>query len=171
MKDVTSGNFGVVIAFWLPGFLFLWGLSFSLPEVHAWLENSAARESVSGFLYATMASLAVGMLVSAVRWMIVDHFLICVTGLKRPKLDFSKLKDKDAFAAFQGVVENHYRYYQYYANTFVAVGAAFGFHLVSGRERPSVLISGAVLGVCVSLILAARNALKLYFERSKDLAT
>ena len=32
MKDITDKNFGVIIAFLLPGFLFLWGLSFSVDE-------------------------------------------------------------------------------------------------------------------------------------------
>jgi hypothetical protein len=29
MKDVTDKNFGVIIAFLLPGFLLLWGLTYS----------------------------------------------------------------------------------------------------------------------------------------------
>jgi hypothetical protein len=38
-----------------------------------------------------------------------------------PFIDFSKLSDKNVYAAFSGVNENHYRYYQYYANSLVAL--------------------------------------------------
>jgi hypothetical protein len=33
MKDINDKNFGVIIAFWLPGFVLLWGLSHSLPDI------------------------------------------------------------------------------------------------------------------------------------------
>ena len=94
MKEITDKNFGVIIAFWLPGFILLWGLSFSSAEIAGWLKNSN-NPSVGGFLYATLASLALGLLISAVRWLIVDHFLIYITGVPRLDFDFSKLRDKE----------------------------------------------------------------------------
>jgi hypothetical protein len=69
MKDVTAKNFGVVIAFLLPGFILLWGLSFSSDLVSTWLaKSSSGSASVGGFLYSTIASLALGLIVSAARW-------------------------------------------------------------------------------------------------------
>jgi hypothetical protein len=32
-SDVIDKNFGVVIAFWLPGFLLLWGLTYSFTDL------------------------------------------------------------------------------------------------------------------------------------------
>src|SRR5438045_3076559 len=96
MKDVTEKNFGVIIAFWLPGFLFLWGLSYASPEVATWLAKSSGSEpTVGGFLYATLASLAVGLLINAVRWLIVQEILIYrITCLRRVNINFGKLKEK-----------------------------------------------------------------------------
>jgi hypothetical protein len=171
MKDITDKNFGVIIAFWLPGFILLWGLSFSVPDVSVWLAKSSANDapSVGGFLYATLASLSLGLMISAVRWLIVDSFLHCTTTL--PMIDFSKLKDKDAFAAFQGIVENHYRYYQYYSNTLIAVISAFAVYLVHGKEKPSWQLWVGVVVLIVILLLASRDSLKKYHERASAIAT
>src|ERR1700730_3466555 len=108
MKDVTEKNFGVIIAFLVPGFLLLWGLSYSSPEIDGWLakSNAANAPTIGGFLYATLTSLALGLLISAFRYLIIDGFLHRVTGLN-PEFDFTKLKDKDALAMFQAAVENH----------------------------------------------------------------
>lgn len=171
VKDVTDKNFGVIIAFWLPGFLLLWGLSYTSDQVAVWLVKSSATDAptVGGFLYAALASLALGLLISAIRWLIIDHFLFWFTCLQRPTLDFSHLKDKDAFAAFNGIVENHYRYYQYYANTLVAIVAAFIFYARSEKGPPTgeMWIIGAVIGL--ALLLAARDCLKNYYVRAKEI--
>src|SRR5438093_13534169 len=95
MKDVTEKNFGVVIAFWLPGFLLLWGLSYSWPEIATWLAKSSTNDAptVGGFLYATLASLAGGLLINAVRWAIVQAILLYgPTGLSRPNINYGKLQ-------------------------------------------------------------------------------
>ena len=158
MKDITDKNFGVVIAFWLPGVILLWGLSYSYPGVSRWLNQASGSESpsVGGFLYLTLASLAVGLIVSAVRWMIVDKFLQCVTGLREPQFDFGKLKDKEAFAVFLGVVENHYRFYQYYSNTLVAVMSAFITYLIiQGPKTISGLVRVAFIVACPALLWAS----------------
>ena|SRR5439155_12813876 len=167
MKDLTDKNFGVVIAFWLPGFLLLWGLSYSSVDVAAWLVKSNATEtpSIGSFLYATVASLALGLLISAVRWAVLDWPLSC--GL--PEIDFSKLKDKDIFAAFNGLVENHYRYYQYYSNTLVSVITAFGVYLAYGGERPKPTIWIAVILISLILLFASRDALQKYCRRAAAL--
>lgn len=142
MKDITNKNFGVIIAFLLPGFLFLWGLSFSFDEVAKWLVVSAKDKAptVGGFLYATLASLAIGLLISAVRWLIIDR-IHSLTGVSEPDITFTNLKDKDRYAAFLGAVDNHYRYYQYYANTLVAILAAFITYLTVGKEKPSITVT------------------------------
>jgi hypothetical protein len=167
VKDITEKNFGVVIAFLLPGFLFLWGLSYSVDEIAIWLAKSSINNTptVGGFLYATLASLALGMLLSAIRWLIVDS-LFSVTGIKTPDLDFGKLKEGDNYSVFLGVVENHYRYYQCYSNTLVAILSALSIHLIFGEEKLSFavcMISGAVV---ITLFFSSRDALKKYNERA-----
>jgi hypothetical protein len=173
MKDISDKNFGVIIAFLIPGFMLLWGLSFSSNTISVWLVKSSATDAptVGGFLYAILASLALGLLISAIRWLLVDHFLYYFTCLKRTEIDFSKLKDKDAFKAFQGVVENHYRYYQYYSNTLVAVGVSFLAYLWKGQNLPSKPVIFGVILACLTLLLASRDCLKNYHERAAKIAS
>ncbi|WP_423886737.1 hypothetical protein [Bradyrhizobium sp.] len=42
-SDVIDKKFGVVIAFWLPGFILLWGLTYSFPELDKLLPRSEAE--------------------------------------------------------------------------------------------------------------------------------
>lgn len=171
MTDITGRNFGVVIAFWLPGFILLWGLSYSSDEISALLGRggNADDPTVGGFLYVTLASLALGMLISAVRWMLVDQFIYRFTGLKYDPVDFSKLKEKDTFAAFSGIIENHYRHYQYYSNTLVAIVAALLTYRISSNGGMPVSMWLALLLIIVALALASRDSLKKYHERTAAL--
>jgi hypothetical protein len=167
MKDVTEKNFGVIIAFLLPGSLLLWGLSYSSAEIAGWLAKSSAANAptIGGFLYATVASLALGLLVSAFRYLIIDNFLRYVTCLRYPDFDFTKLKDEDAYRVFQGALENHYRYYQYYSNTLVALIMAFSLYVMSAREWPRPVVWIVVIATALVLLLASRDSLKKYYER------
>jgi hypothetical protein len=171
MKDVTEKNFGVIIAFWLPGFLLLWGLSYSWPEVATWLAKSSASDAptVGGFLYATLASLAVGLVINAVRWAIVDHFLYWITRLRPGNINYGKLTDKDTLAAFQGAIENNYRYYQYYSNAFVAIVGALAFYVAYAPNRPSRLALAIAIGVALVLLSASRNELNKFNQRAEDI--
>jgi hypothetical protein len=168
-SDVIDKNFGVVIAFWLPGFLLLWGLTYSFPGLATLLPKSTEGEAptIGGFLYVTLASLAIGLIVSAVRWMIIDPFLHHAIGPAEPQPDFGKLRDKDAFVAFQGAVENHYRFYQYYSNTLVSVLAAVITYLVRGRETISWLVWLSLAITCISLFLGSRDCLKKYYSKAE----
>ena len=120
---------------------------------------------MGGFLFATLASLSLGLLISAVRWLLIDH-LLGVTGVRDPGMNFENLKDKDRYAAFIGAVENHYRYYQYYSNTLVAIVCAFLVYLIAGKEKATLGEWAALFFVGVPLLLGARDALKKYFSRA-----
>ena len=170
MKDVSEKNFGLVIAYLLPGFICLWGLSFSSNEIAAWLANSSAGESpsVGGFLYATLASLAIGLVLSALRWLVIDHFHYW-TGIPPPSIDFSELRDADKFAAFQAVVEAHYRHYQYYSNTLVGIIVSFLTYIVRGPDFPSWYTWVAVVAILIALFCGSRDAMRKYFVRAEKI--
>ena len=72
----------------------------------------------------TLALLSLGLLLSGLRWATVDQFLereCWIFGEALPRIDFKELDNKDTLVAFLRIVENHYRYYQYYSNSLVAV--------------------------------------------------
>ena len=73
MRDVTNNNFGLLIAYVLPGLTALWGAAHFSPTLRFWLAASPSElPTVGGFLYVTLGSVAAGMTVSTVRWLIVD---------------------------------------------------------------------------------------------------
>ena len=168
MKDVTEKNFGVVIAFWLPGFLFLWGLSYSVADVGQWFANSRTSDmpTVGGFLYVTLASLACGLVISAFRGTIFDNLLYWLHCLDRPDINYSALRTKDTLVAFQSAIENHYRYYQYYSHSLIAVVAAFVYHLVVEKSIQPLSLSVTIAAVSLVLLFASRNELKRFNERA-----
>jgi hypothetical protein len=87
-------------------------------------------------------------------------------GVKDPGIDFAKLKEKERYEAFSGAVENHYRYYQYYSNTLVAIVAAFIFDIALGGFRPSIPMYLAGGATALVLFFASKDTLTKYFARA-----
>ena len=169
MSEVTEKNFGLIVAYMLPGFVSLWGVSHFSPTVDAWISTSkAGGPSVGGFLYVTLGSLALGMTVSAIRWMVIDtiHHL---TGVRRPACDFANLEER--LQGFLTLVEHHYRYYQHYANTLVACALAYACVAAAGHLNPFEVSVSNVSFVLLEavLFLSSRNALCRYYTRVEGL--
>ncbi len=119
MKQVSSSNFGLLIANVVPGFAALWGASYFSETVRVWLGSSPVNApTVGGFLYVTIASVALGLTVSSVRWLLIDT-IHHRTGIREPEWDFSRLQKN--IAAYRTLVEIHYQYYQFFANGLVAL--------------------------------------------------
>src|SRR5581483_12018904 len=118
-KDASVNDFGLLIAYVLPGFTAIWGLSFLSPSLRQWLGSSQAEAAtLAGFLYATVASIIAGMTVSTIRWLLLDA-LHHRTGIRPPAWDFYQLRD--SAAAFDTLVNIHYKYYQFNANMLVSL--------------------------------------------------
>jgi hypothetical protein len=172
MKDITEKNFGLIIAFLLPGFIFLWGISFSRSLGLSLASPTKDSEpTIAGFFTISLASLAVGMLISAVRFVVVDCFLFRPLLKRSPKIHFSKLRDKDALELFLAVVENHYRYFQYYSNTLVAVVGAFVAYLFWGASRATCGLWIGVLLLFAILLFASYDCLRKYNERAAEIVS
>lgn len=164
MGDLSARNFGLLIAYWIPGFITLAGMATLSPTVAAWLAADLGP-SMGGFLYSTLGSLAAGMTVSAFRWAVIDT-LHQYTGLPRPEWDDSKLAER--LPALEYLVETHYRYYQFYGNSMVAVGFAhaswrispFGGAVLWGWPEAGVIILGLVF------LAGSRDTLRKYYRRA-----
>jgi hypothetical protein len=168
MRELSGRNFGVLIAYLLPGFVSLWAVAMFSPAVDSWLSSTPnAQPTVGGFLYTTLGSLSGGLTVSAVRWAVVDTFHH-TTGLVPPEWDFSKLRNR--LDAFEALVENHYRYYQFYANMLVAVVAVFlaratQLGTVCSTERLQLVL----LMLAGVFLAASRDTLGKYYARASQL--
>lgn len=168
-KGASINDFGLLIAYVLPGFVALWGAAFFFPPLRGWVEGSpASAPSVGGFLFVTLASIAAGLTVSTVRWMAVDS-LHHRTGIPPPPWDFSHLSE--SVAAFDVLIEIHYRYYQFYSNTLVALMVAFiarrfsisPWWLPLGWPDWGILVLGLIF------FLASRDTLRKYYSRTGQL--
>lgn len=130
MGELSARNFGLLIAYLIPGFVTVVAVGGVVPTVHTWLAAAPEEQpTLGGFLYVTLASLAAGMFVSSVRWLLIDT-LHHRTGIRQPGWDFAGLQSN--LAAYSLLVDFHYRYYQFNANTFIAVGLAYGVRLAGG---------------------------------------
>lgn len=161
MGDLSGRNFGLLIAYVIPGFVVLWGFSYPSETIREWLQGSgAAGPSVGGAVFVLIASIACGMAANAVRWVTIDqvhHY----SGLPRPSWDDSRLQEH--LQAFDYLVENHFRYYQFYAAGLVAVLTAYAAWRLSGHADAT---GGAEFGVCALawvFLACSRNALRSYY--------
>jgi hypothetical protein len=168
VKDVTSNNFGVLIAYLVPGATALWGLSSFSPSLRAWFASTPSdAPTISGFLYLTVASLAVGMTVTAIRWACVD-LVHAATGLTAPELDFSQLPGK--VDAYRLLIEIHYVHYQFYSNAFVATGIAWICHRITVQPPCRITwIDPAFVLVEAIFFLTSRDTLRKYHQRTQQL--
>jgi len=165
--DILSRQFGLVIAYLLPGFIALIGVAPFVPMIAGWLR----ADQSGGFgapVYALLAATAAGMVVSCFRWFLVDQVLV-LTGLERPRFNAQALEQNPS--AFNYLIENHYRYFQFYSNTLVAV--IWTYFIYRSHSTSSHLTLGTDAGVmvlCTVLFAGSRDALGKFRMRSQLLA-
>ena len=163
VKDITEKNFGLLIAYVLPGAVALIGISRFSAVVRSWLMSpSDAGPSVGGFLFVTLASVAAGMTASAVRWALIDT-LHHRTGIAKPTWDDSKLPER--LHAFEALVENHYRYYQFYSNSLVAMLFSYATWRPSFAGGPGWSDMGMLL-LSAIFFAVSRDNLRRYYGRA-----
>jgi len=165
MKELSVANFGILIAYVLPGFTALWGVSYFSETVQVWLGSSPGdAPTIGGFLYVTLAAVGAGMTVSTVRWMIVDT-IHALTGLPHPRWDFSRLQDN--VDGYDVLVRIHYHFYQFNANMLVAAAFLFVARCISLGwssffDVPVVL---GFLALEVIFFVGSRDTIRKYYSR------
>jgi len=171
LKDLTSTSFGYVIAFLLPGLICLYGLSFWFKEVPAILQPTSNPESSLGpSLVFLLLALAIGLFVSAGRWLLYEKFL-CKDKCFAPQ-HFQRLRTPDQLTAFKAVVDEHYRYHQFFGGMTLAIVPGFGawvrFHYSSCWRL--ALACAATIALEALLIKAGVDSYCKYIDRANDIA-
>lgn len=160
-EESTLTNFGLVIAYVLPGFTALQGFPLIAPGQSAWGTGGDPNPPLTAFLSGTVMALAAGLTVSAVRWLVIDT-LHHHTGLRLPPRDFSRLDKNIAAYEYFGLI--HYRYYKFYANMVVALVWAYATRDFALGWR------GLLYAPLVALFFfASRDALGKYYDRTARL--
>jgi hypothetical protein len=160
-----SNQFGLIVAYLLPGFIGLAGLAPLAPVVGSWLQPlNQTQASLGPPIYALLAATTVGMIVSCFRWLVIDHIHYW-TGVKPPIWDDSRLEER--LVAFNYLVESHYRYYQFLANSFIAVIWAYAINRL--MKTWSLLGIGTDVGILILLMVlfaGSRDTLSKYYIRT-----
>lgn len=159
----SLNDFGLLIAYLLPGFVALWGVGLVDPTVKAWLGTAPEHAAtLSGFLLSTVAALAAGLTLHTVRWLIIDT-IHHRTGIRPKTWDFSLLQDR--LAAYDRLTENHYRFHQWYGGMVVALAwLVAARHLAVLSAMPDCT-DGGILLLGVLFWLGSRDALRRYYLR------
>ena len=167
MGEVSQRNFGLLIAYLVPGYIALWGIGALVPGIEPWLLGSVeAGPTIGGFLYLTVGCVAAGMFASAVRWAVLDT-LHHATGI--PSVQWSDRSLHERVRAYEWIVENHYRYYQFYGNSLIAIL----FTLACWRGSTPGAVPGwvdiAVFVLSAVCFAGSRDALRKYYRRASSL--
>jgi hypothetical protein len=183
MKDDLPKSFGLLIAYLLPGVVGLWTLSYFAPFIREWFGAAArtkpeggiegATSSVGGFLFVVLGSIGVGLSVQAIRWLAYERFLLVKkTRWRRnyPKLDHAARKTETE-AAYAALIDNHYRYYQFYSNTSVTIPLLYAVWWFKSHPPMHSVVGWGVAVILAELILIETGigALDLFFEKAEML--
>ena len=161
----SSLDFGTVIAFVAPGFIGFYALSYHVSSARRWLDAASNKEQTVGvFLMVLLASIAIGLVISGVRQLVIDN-LLCSSRLRKfalPKhaLDWSKVTN-EKLPLLNTIRDGYYWYYHFYSNTLVAVLFWIAARLAAGisfRWWQWVVIAFAA----IALLTSARFSLQRY---------
>lgn len=168
MQSVSNANFGPLIAYLVPGATVLGGVSQFSPLLQSWFATGICPSpTIGGFLYLTVASIAAGMTVSAVRWALLDT-LHALTGLPSPRLDFSRLGRN--VQAYSLLIEIHYKHYLFYSNMFVATAIAYGCYRTRlGTLWPLGWPDAVFAFLEVVFFATSRDTVRKYYARGQQL--
>lgn len=164
MKEMISIlNFGQVIAYLIPGFIGVYALSrvstFLRKLVDLTFDDSF---KLQGIMILFLMSMAIGLLISAIRSIFVDKWVTKSNRLDF-KLDYSKLCNNDIRVAYDTIVQNSWRFTQYYGNMCIATLMLFCFNMAIiyvPRIKDYWLLSVFFFGAIIILFLAYQNEFK-----------
>ena len=169
VSETPINDFGILIAYLLPGFTALWSATYLSSPMRSWFGTTPPDgPTVGGFLFLTLASVASGLTVSTLRWLVIDT-LFHRTGIRPQRWDFSMLRE--SANAFGIIVDHYYRYYQFQANMLVSLFLIFAARRWSQGFIPGVVDSTdvGILAVMALFVAGSRDSLRRYYTRGGQL--
>ena len=121
MNVLARLEFGLVIAFFLPGSVSLYALGYLSPPVAQIFQAALSEGGALGASFLILiGSLVVGIVTSSFRALTLD-WLHKKTGAGMGTPNYRKLLTEEGLSVFNEIVNNTYRYYQFYGNTFISL--------------------------------------------------
>lgn len=169
-KDVTSTTFGLVVAFLLPGAMALLSMTYWIAPVADAFETFLTADANLGLLLLMLlGALTLGLVVSAVRWLLYEVLLAqggWVYGAKLTADERKRLQEQNRLAAYRAAVDETYRYHQFFGGlSLTAPALLIGWFndLESGRTAEVLLVISFV-ALELLLVAAAIAAYKSYLQ-------
>lgn len=157
--DKFNLNFGLVIAFIVPGFLGLYAASEYSDVIQKLLGGSDYIPTIGAVVPLLLLAIASGILLNALAWALIRP-IIELTGVKRPEIRYGKMK-KEA-------IESSYRYYQSYVHLFLVL-LIIGIQSLVSYNLPSLPYIALFISVLAVLFIAARDSLSRSYQRMSDI--
>ena len=162
--EVNSRSFGILIAYVIPGWVLLLSASYTSETVADWLSGSlSSSPTVAGFLFASLASIGLGVFTSTVRWLTIDKV---IHALKITPSERSYRRFAESHHAIESLVQEYYRYYQFHANLAVALPLALSLRWTFSQfSEMEMILCLLVTGV---LFAGACDTLRKYYQRTAE---
>lgn len=181
---VPTLDFGVFIAYLLPGMIVLYGATFVVPQIRDWLQPGGGRLGIGGAVLVSIIALTAGRLISIGRVVLIEStfsapfpLLSCAEkpylgGIPPLSLDYRQLFESGRRDALILAIANEQRPYQFCGNTAVALIVALAcwlFTLTKQTFRRFRVLVMAVAAVSVTIILYV-GARSSYYEFMRAIA-
>jgi hypothetical protein len=150
-------EFRLLIAYLVPGLLFVYSLSLHIPKVYMLLGGDKMVPEGPAVVLIIILSIGAGIFVNAFTWAVIRP-IIELTSISRPKLDYSKVNN-EKLEAFRVIVDENFRYYQAYSNIFSAFIILICSYLALRKSIDLKYMVPSLAGLII-LFVAARDSLK-----------
>ena len=160
--DKLGLNFGLVIAYLIPGFSGTYAVASRVGAIDALLGGPNKVPSTGSVVPLLLIALAVGIIINATSWVVI-----------RPVMEFRGVKPQPGYvnrelskedrARYDHTVESTFRYHQFYSNMLVAVLLLTPMWLVTPLQN-NVLRNASFFLVLVVLFLAGRDSLQQFYK-------
>jgi hypothetical protein len=164
MIQIAPINFGLIIAYFLPGTVTVYGLRYVSPHVDAlWSTLERGPIVVGPLIVIGVLALAVGLIVSSFREVVLEPILR-FTGVPETITKYDKIANAERRDLFFQIVENVYRYEQFYGNMLLSILLFSVLRYCVGyapivQTRSDLAAFVALLGSLAVLFVATRRAL------------
>ena len=173
MKDLTSTSFGYVIAFLLPGLFGIYALSSWLPNLAGLLSPIFKFDATVGpSVLLLLSAIGVGLFVSAMRFWLFEKILCRKHRL--PPDTFALLYKDAKLPAFRALVDEHYRYHQFYGGCAIAAPVLFfgWWHMQDNMlSKNAGLVAAAFIASEFLLACSANEGFIRYIDRGHVIVT
>lgn len=164
----SLNDFGLLIAYVIPGLVFLYGSSYAVPELQVWFTlNELNNMSFASVVLLAVMAVGSGLIVHTLRWLLLDSFHH-VTGVRPKKWDFTKLNAN--LATYDALTENHYRYHQFYGGMVIALV----WSLLSRSSSLNIWIDPLNMATVMLIALmswGSRDTISKYYSRLDAILT